>query len=717
MRGLWLLLVLWIGLSTVVKADEGMWLPSLVAKLNIGEMQEMGFKLSAEDVYNINNSSLKDAVVLFGEGCTGEMISEKGLLLTNHHCGRSIIQQHSTVDNDLLANGFWAGSFDEERVSPGLSVTFLIRVEEMTGRINESLSPGMDEAERNIKIRELTVKIQKEAEEGTHYKAVVEPLFGGNKFYLFVYEVFNDVRLVGAPPVSIGKFGGETDNWMWPRHTADFSLFRIYASPDGKPAYYSPENVPLKPRHHLPISLKGIQEGNFAMIMGYPGNTDRYLTSWGIEEKKSVINKSRLSIRGTKQDIWLGGMKADSKIKFRYSSKYAESSNYWKNSLGMNRAIDQLGVIGQKRELEKEFNEWVNEYEARKKKYGDVLTALEEGYAGIEPYSIAQNYLYETLLNGTEIVRFALNVRLLERALAMKGKNKEAIEQEKIKLRWKSKDFFKHYDASLDKKVLSAMLKEYQKHVPAMFLLPTYTVIDKKFNGDYDRYAEYLFKKSIFTNEKRFEGSLEKITLKTIRKDPAYLMGRDVLFMLVIIHSKAGAYADKIDWGNRLFISGLKEMQPNRVFYPDANLTMRLTYGRVGGYEPSDGITYNHFTTMKGIVGKSKLKDPEFQVPQKLIELYEKKDYGNYADKDGTMHVCFLTNTDTSGGSSGSPVINAEGELFGVTFDGNWEAMSGDIAFEKKLQRSINVDIRYVLFIIDKFAGATRLIEEMTIIR
>ncbi len=717
MKKLVLLLFASVLLQVQVKADEGMWLPSLVAKLNIGEMQEMGFKLSAEDVYNINNSSLKDAIVQFGRGCTGEIISDQGLLLTNHHCGYGRIQRLSTVENDYLEDGFWSETLEDEIPAPGLTVRFLVRIEDVTKKINSKLSDEMSEGERSKKIRELYAEIKEEATADTHYNAVVRSFYEGNDFFLFVYETYRDIRLVGAPPSSIGNYGDDTDNWTWPRHTGDFSLFRVYASPDGKPADYSIENVPLKPRHHLPISLKGVQKGDFAMTMGYAGRTNRYLPSWGIEQRMESLYKTLIDVRGIKQDIWLKDMKGNSKIRLQYSSKYRESSNYWKYSIGMNRGLAKLNVLDKKEAIEKEFAEWVAKCPERKAKYGNILPMLENAYNKNKPYNIAQNYLRECLIRGTEILDFADGAADIAEKLSGENVDPEELGKEINSFIDFSKRFFKNYSPSTDRKVFAALTEYYRKNVDPKFHVKSFELVDKKFKGDYKKFADYIYGKSIFASQEKLAEALPKISYKKLVNDPAFAMAKQVFDVSSFIAGEKEKYDDAIAKNNRLFIAGLREMNKGRVFYPDANGTMRLSYGKVGDYNPKDGVLYLHYTTLDGLVEKYIPGDYEFDVPQKLLDLYEAKDYGQYVDKDGTLRVCFTTNNDITGGNSGSPVINANGELFGLAFDGNWEAMSGDIAFEPELQKCINADIRYVLFVIDKFAGATRLIDEMTIVR
>ena len=710
-----LLLSFCFAFSSILRADEGMWLLPLIQKLNIEKMQEMGFKLTAEDIYSINKSSLKDAIVIFGGGCTGELISDKGLILTNHHCGYGAIQQLSSVDHNYLEDGFWAQNYSQELPAEGLKVSFLKYMEDVTATVLEGVTNNMDEKEREAKIAENSKAIEAKSAEGNHYKTMVRDYFNGNQFFLVVYEIFEDVRLVGTPPSSIGKFGHDTDNWMWPRHTGDFSMFRVYADKDGKPAKYSADNIPLKPAHHLPISLKGVEMDDFAMTIGFPGSTDRYLTSWGIEERMNIINQSRILPRGVKQEIWLKDMQADEKVNIQYASKYSGSSNYWKNSIGMNRGLENLNVLDQKRALENSFAQWVSADQNRKAEYGEVLPSLQKSYAEQAPYLKANQFLRECMIGGTEIYYFALRANALKKALES-GKTEE-IDAAKKALQESSKAFYKNYYNKTDEKVMSALLKLYHDDIDKSYHPAFFSLIDKKFKGDFAKYAADLFKKSVSADEARFNSFMANPSLKVLNADPAFTGADAIIAVNRQLADKLQATSLVIERANRLFIKGLMEMQTNRTFYSDANFTMRLSFGKVGNYEPKDGVVYKHFTTLTGVMEKEDPNNWEFVVSPKLKELYNNKDFGQYADKDGSMHVCFTTNNDITGGNSGSPVINANGELFGLAFDGNWEAMSGDIAFETQLQKCINVDIRYVLFIIDKYAGATNLIHEMTLVK
>ncbi len=697
-----------------IRADEGMWLLPLIQKLNMNKMNELGLKLTAEDIYSINHSSLKDAIIIFGGGCTGEIVSDKGLIFTNHHCGYGTIQKLSSLEHNYLKDGFWAKSLEEEMPAPGITATFMKYMKDVTDQINAELTANMSEEERGKKIQEVSSKIAKEATEGTHYNAMVRSFFAGNQYFLVVYEKFTDIRFVGAPPSSIGKFGHDTDNWMWPRHTGDFSVFRVYADADGNPAAYSQDNKPYKPAYHLPVSIKGVKTGDFAMTLGYPGSTDRYLTSWGIEERMNITNHARIKVRGIKQDIWQEDMMASEKIRIQYASKFSRSSNYWKNSIGMNRGLEKLDVIAKKQKLETRFEEWANNTPANNAKYGDVLEGLKTGYEGRAASMYANSYLIECFLRGTEAFGFSLSGKRLEEAL--QSGDQEAIDKIVETMRAGGESFYKDYSTKTDHKVMIAMLKLYHTDIDKKYYPNLYKTIDKKFKGDFEKYSNVIFEKSIFTDQARFNAFLDNPKLKTLQKDLVFQGGKTILDTYMNLRDMQKESSKKITQDNRLFQAGLMEMAPELIQYPDANFTMRLSYGVVGDYEPRDAVIYKEYTTLKGVMEKEDPNNFEFVVADRLKELYNSKDYGRYADKKGYMPVCFTTNNDITGGNSGSPVINGNGELIGLAFDGNWEAMSGDIAFEPDLQKTICVDSRYVLFIIDKYAGAQNLIDELDIV-
>lgn len=698
-----------------LKADEGMWLLPLIEKLNIEKMQSMGLKLSAEQIYSINKSSLKDAIVRFGGGCTAEIISEQGLLLTNHHCGYGVIQRHSSVEHDYLKKGFWAKNFKEEIPSPGLSVTFLLQIEDVTEKIATQLNNEMTEAERQNKVRSIIREIESGVTTEKFQIARVHSYFGGNQYYLTVYESYPDVRFVGAPPSSIGNYGADTDNWMWPRHTGDFALFRIYTNPDGRPAEYTADNIPMKPKHHLPISIKGVQEGDFAMILGYPGSTTRYMTSSETMQLMNITNSNRVKIRGVRQEILLKDMLASDKVRIQYASKYSGSTNYWKYSIGQNRGLQKLNVIDKKKELENSFMNWVNTDKTRTEKYGEALNLIEQSVKGRATYLNANQYISESLRNG-EIFQIAGRSDGLYKLLSEKNpdaaKVKEAIEQ----LKNSAVGFYKNYNPPTDQKVVASLVKLFYNDIDKSFHPGFLADINKRFKGDFNKYSADLFSKSIFVSEESLNKFLVKPNAKALEKDPAFIAAQSINEKSRELMDKLATFNIDLQKGQRLFIAGLIEMYPDKVFYPDANSTMRLTYGTVASYKPEDAVRYNFVTSMKGIFEKEDPNNWEFVVPEKLKSLYENKDFGSYGSNED-MIVNFISTNDITGGNSGSPVINGKGELIGLAFDGNWEAMSGDVAFENEIQRTISVDARYILFIIDKFAGATNLIEEMTIVK
>ena len=700
--------------SNTVKADEGMWIPLLIKRLNYADMQKEGLRLTADEIYSINHASIKDAVIQLGNGCTGEIISPNGLILTNHHCGYGSIQSHSTIEHDYLTDGFWARTFEEELPNPGFFVKFLVRIEDVTGKALENVTDKMSEEERENTIENNIDIIKNDAVEGTHYDAVVKPFFGGNEYYLFVMETFEDVRLVGAPPSSIGKFGGDTDNWMWPRHTGDFSMFRVYTAPDGTPAKYSPENIPMKSKYYLPISLNGVKQNDFAMIMGYPGHTSRYLSSYGVEYNLRNVYPVRIKIRRKKLDIMAEDMKASDKVRIQYSSKYARVSNYWKNFIGMSRGLKRLHVADKKREVEQQLVNWIDEYPSRMEKYGSMLKDIKAAYDEMARYSTERYYYYEAV-RGVEAFSVASMLKPLETELAKENPDEEKIKKIKGNILDYAGKFYKNYNFETDKKLFESLMAMYRGDVPASQQPELFVHYSQKFNGNFEDMADKFYSKTIFESEETLKKFLEKPSLKILHKDYLFLLSKAFYDKHKEVNKQMTQAREKLKKGDRLYIDALRKMQKNKKFYPDANFTMRLTYGQVKSYEPADGVKYKYYTTLKGIMEKEDPSNPEFIVPAKLKEIYQKKDYGLYGEGN-TMKVCFITNNDITGGNSGSPVINGKGELIGLAFDGNWEAMSGDIAFEPELQRTISVDIRYVLLIIDKYAGATNLIDEMKLV-
>jgi len=708
--------------ASTPRPDEGMWLPMFVDRLNWVDIQEMGLQLTAEELYSINNSSLKDAIVGLASGsapngyfCTGEIVSDKGLIFTNHHCGYDAIQDHSTIEHDYLTDGFWAMDFNEELPNPGLTASFLIRMEDITDRVVPELSDTLSQAERSKLIRELTKDIKEEASEDGKYDAVVKSFFGGNEYYMFIYETYKDVRLVGAPPESIGKYGGDTDNWMWPRHTGDFSIFRVYGAPDGSPAEYSEDNVPLKPRHHLPISLKGVQKDDFTMIWGYPGGTERYLTSYGIEFALDKKNPAIVDILGTALEVMKSYMDEDEAMRIKYASDYASMANGWKYYIGQTKGLKNLNVKGKKEKIEKDFTAWVDSSPIRKAKYGDVLGDIEQGYD--EMNGMVKQVYYSAIGSGNiDLFSMTGQGTQLASLLEDKKENKAAIGITTGSIKEAAEGFFADYDKDMDKDKMKALLNLYKKNLTPDQLPDLFVTIDKDFNGNVDAYVDEVFEESIFSDKARLMKFLDKPKLKTLNKDMAFTAANSLQSVMMAYGQQFGNAQSKVDASMRLFIAGLREMNPDKKYYPDANSTMRFSYGTVQDYYPADAVHYDYVTHLYGAMEKEDPENPEFFVPEKLKQLYEAKDFGQYG-VDGELIVCFLSTNDITGGNSGSPIMNGNGELIGLAFDGNWEAMSGDIAFEPELQRTINVDIRYVLFIIDKFAGAQNLIDELTIVK
>jgi len=698
-----------------LKADEGMWLLPLMENLNMGTMEELGCELTAEEIYNINNSSIKDAIVYFGGGCTGEIVSEEGLLFTNHHCGFDEIQNHSTVENDILQNGFWAMTREEELVNPDLEVKFLLRIEEITDTILKDISDEMQELDRKEKINEVIDEIVSEASQEDKYEAEVKPFFAGNKYYLFVYEVFRDVRLVGAPPSSIGKFGYDTDNWEWPRHTGDFSIFRVYSAPDGSPADYDPQNIPLKPKQYLPVSLKGIDNGDFTFIMGYPARTQRYLNSYGIAETMEEINETRIKVRGIRQEILQEDMLGDTKVRIQYASKYSRSSNYWKYSIGQNRGLKRLNILEEKQDEELSFQNWVDEDSVRIKWYGHVLNDFENIYKKKNENEYNYQYLNEAFFRATEIFDFISEFQYLYMLLLVNEEEKEELENEITELRKTTKKFFTDYNISTDVKITKAMIKLYQDNTSSDQHPDFYSRINGRFKGNISKYVDKLYKKTFFLDEERVLEFLEQPDIRSLSNDIGFQTTHSIFKKYYEEYQILDEYDVKLEKLERLYMQGRMEMDKDKILYPDANSTIRLTYGVVKDYYPRDAVHYDHYTLLKGVIEKEDTSNFEFLVPEKLKRMYAEKQYGRFGEQD-KLPVCFITNNDISGGNSGSPVLNKNGELIGLAFDGNWEAMSGDIAFEPDLQRCICVDIRYVLFVIEYFADAGHLIEELKIV-
>lgn len=693
-------------------AQEGMWMLNTLKNLNEGDMKKMGASLSADDIYNINSSSLKDAIVrLNGGSCTAEVISDQGLVLTNHHCAYGAIQQLSSVDSDYLTNGFWAYSHKEELPIPGFVVSFLVNITDVTDRINKELNNDMTEAERQGKIFELSQTIVGEATQGNSFEAEVKTFFHGNEFYLFVYNTYRDVRLVGAPTEAIGKFGGDTDNWMWPRHTCDFSMIRIYADSDNNPADYSENNVPYKPKHFLPVSLSGVDEGDFTMIMGYPGSTDRFLSSHGVQQAIDKYNPSVVEVRDLKLKTMKSHMDADDAVRIKYAAKYAQTANYWKYYIGQTKGLKNLDVYGQKKAIEDKFQKWADADTERKKMYGNTLQMMKDFYNATDEFVKGNVYALEAGLIGPDINLFGF--RLTQTYEASQGaEDKEMKANILASFEGQANEFYKDYDMATDKDLWIALMGMYKENIPADQQPTIFATIDEMYNGSVKEYADKMYETSFLTNKDKLMEFLSNPSQETYDNDLVVQAATSLIAKYR--ETFVNPVQDLYDKSYRNFVDGLRKMDPDYKYYPDANSTMRLSYGKVDDYEPKDGVLYYYTTTTDGILQKKDNSNPEFIVDGKLEKLILDKDFGQYADENGELVTCFISKNDITGGNSGSPVINHNGELIGLAFDGNWEAMSGDIAFEPELQRTISADIRYVMFIVDKYAGAQNIIDEIT---
>ncbi len=703
-----------------LKADEGMWIPLFLKKYNIEEMKKKGFKLTAEDIYSVNKASMKDAVMIFGGGCTAELLSDRGLILTNHHCGFGNIQSHSSLEHDYLTDGFWAMSDNEELPNEGLKVTFLVRMEDVTSKILKGVTDDMTYEEQETLIEANIKLVEDNAQKGNTYKIKVKSFFYGNQYFLFVQKVYKDVRLVGAPPSSIGKFGGDTDNWMWPRHTGDFSLFRIYADENNEPAEYSENNVPFKPIKHFPVSIKGVKKGDFTMVFGYPGRTQEYLTSYAVDMIKNKINPHRINVRQNRIDIMSADMEKDRAIRIKYASKYAGVSNSWKKWIGENRGLEILDAVAKKQATEKQLTKWINEDKDRIAKYGHLLSDFEKLYSEYIPFKLAQEYFYEAIWS-MESVKFSSK---MARFVQTGEKNTE---KDINGLKKYAKKFYKDYNLATDKKLFKVLFKLYHEKAGEQFQPEIMNIFNtfSQFNLDVEtiinNYTDYYFENTFYLHEDKFNEFMEKYSygsenMKKIIETPGYNFYYDFVNVYYSkITPSAKKYSSEIDKMTKLYMRALMEADTSKNFYPDANSTLRIAYGQVDTYEPKDGVKYNYFTTLDGVMQKDNPEIYDYDVPERLRELYKAKDYGKYGE-DGKMHICFIASNHTTGGNSGSPVINANGELIGVNFDRNWEGTMSDIMYNPDQCRNISLDVRYILFIIDKFANNKRLIEEMTIV-
>lgn len=703
--------LLCLAASGPVFADEGMWVLKELNKQNLARMAELGFTPSYDQLYSETDPCVANAVVIFGGGCTGITVSNEGLVFTNHHCGFGAIQQLSSVEHDYLKDGFVSQTKEEELPVPGLSVRYLKETVDVSDRINSQIS-GIEEEYLRLAAADSIGRVICDSIGNNELQAAdVVPFYNNNKYFLVVYDVYRDVRMVFAPPSSVGKFGGDTDNWMWPRHTGDFSVFRVYANANNKPAEYSKDNKPYAPKYVAEVSLQGYQDKDYAMTIGFPGSTDRYLCSWGVEQRIENSNKPRIEVRGIKQGLWKEAMLASDAVRIKYASKYAGSSNYWKNSIGMNKGLANLDVVARKRAEETAFADWVAKDQARVSKYGEVLSLLEKGYTSTNKYKEAMTYLAESFSSGAEILRLARMVQGVD----IQGSTPEEIN---IFLEDRIQPFFKDYEPTLDQKVLAAMLKIAKERVSAEYLPDIYKEIDKKYKGDYEKYAADVFKKtSLLSYDNIAQMLRDPKKYEKLKKDPAAELSLSVLVSIFQLQQLMGDAQYNIEKGERLYFAGLKEMQPEKSLSSDANFTMRLSYGSIGGYRPYDAAWYNYYSTEKGILEKEDATSDEFWVQPEILDLVRSKQFGQYANEKGELQLCFLSNNDITGGNSGSPVFDKNARLIGLAFDGNWEAMSGDIAFEPDLQRCIGVDIRYVLFMIDKWGKCPRLIEELKLVK
>lgn len=704
--------------SLSASADEGMWVLPLLQQQNLPEMRALGLKLQDYEIYSPENASLKDAVVIFGGGCTGEVVSPDGLVLTNHHCGYGAIQSHSTLEHDYLTEGFWATSRSEELPNPGLSVTFIDRIEDVTDYVKEALKKDNDPEGMNYLSPKYLNGLAK-ARVGEKFLAdnpgtevEIKPFYGGNQYYMFTKKIYRDVRLVGAPPSSIGKFGSDTDNWMWPRHTGDFSVFRVYADANGNPAEYSERNVPLRPKRWFKISVRGVNEGDYAMMMGFPGRTNHYYTSWEVAERRDIDNTVRINIRELRQKVMLEEMLKDPQVRIQYASKYAGSENAYKNAIGSNWAINKRDFEQVKRAEQEALLAWADEQ--GKSEYREALNQIRDIVADRHDLRFRQWMLNEALRIGIEFVSVPTEINPLVEAL--KGKTADR-QKELDQMTAAFRRFFdKDYVPEVDKKIAKVMLTEYRRLIPHTSQPAYFAIIDKKYKGDIERFLDDIFAKSIFASRENYNKFLKRPTAKALLNDPMILFAQSVENERENLSNSLKSYDAAYNRAHRTYVKGLLEMEKDKKHWPDANFTLRLTYGQVKGYHPRDCVYYTHQTTLDGVMEKEDSTNWEFVVPQKLKDLYRAKDFGRYATKDGRMPVAFCATTHTTGGNSGSPVMNANGELIGINFDRNWEGVGGDIEYLPDYQRSIIVDIRYVLFLIEKYGGAEGLLQEMEII-
>jgi tetratricopeptide (TPR) repeat protein len=720
LRSLFLLFVISFTFSTA-KADEGMWIPMLLKQLNQADMQARGLKLSAEDIYSVNNSSLKDAVVHFNGGCTGEIISGDGLLITNHHCGYGQIQAHSTSQRNYLEDGFWAMSRDEELPNEGLYVTFIVRMEDVSKKVLNDVDDSMTARDRSNAIKNNIKEISEKETKGTQYEAVIKPFFYGNQYYMFITETFTDIRLVGAPPSSIGEFGGDTDNWMWPRHTGDFSMFRIYANAENKPAKYSVNNVPYKPKHYLPVNIEGVKEGDFTMVFGFPGSTKEYLSSYAIDYVVNVHNPQRIAFRDKTLTILEADMLEDPEIKLKYSHKKKGVSNSYKRFKGEIKGLNKLDAIAAKQDLEEKFTNAALNSPTYAEKYGTIISQLENLYKEQEMYAMARAYYTEFMYySGPDMLNYAIGFKPVVGQLSSHSKNKEEVDKAVAKLNLKSKKYFKNLNLATEKKLFAQLLQVYYENVDKSLHGNAFELLEGKYKMNYQKFTDYVYSKTLFVNQEKCASLLENLdesAAARLKKDVGYqVMNAIATAYYDQVKPKQTEYAHKIEQLSKHYVEGLQILLPNeKKYYPDANSSLRLSYGQIGGSEPRDGVVYNYYTTLGGVMEKHDPDNLDYVIPEKLIDLYNAKDFGTYAS-NGEVRVCFTASNHTTGGNSGSPVLNGEGHLVGVNFDRSWESTMSDMMFDPERCRNISVDMNYVLFIIDKYAGAGHLINEMKVV-
>jgi hypothetical protein len=687
-------------------ADEGMWLPVLI-KNRIIDMKKAGSRLSASDIYDINNASLKDAVVQFGSGCTGELISDQGLLITNHHCGFSQIQSHSSIEHDYLKDGFLAPSIQNELPNKGLTVKFLIRMEDVTGEVLDGYKNSMTEKERSAIIDSNSKRIIKKYTAGTKLNAAVETFYYGNQYFVFIYKIYKDVRLVAAPPSSIGKFGGDTDNWIWPRHTGDFSIFRIYAGKDNEPAEYSADNVPYKPGKYLKISTKGINEGDFTMVYGYPGRTQEYLHSAAVKYITGKSNPNKIKLRTLRLDVQNRAMLSDAGIRIKYASKNANVANSWKKWQGELTGLISSGTADKKIRYEKEFNNWASD----KPQYRDLMANFESVYSKLEPLAFINDYMIEAI-NVNELMKFAASIYT-----AGEKNSGKPVGEIKAQMRELARQFYKDYYLPIDSTTFALLISEYDKNIPENFK-PQYFIDQKNKYGGIAGLSKHIFENSVFTDSLKLWTVLDRENyMQTIGADPAYMFYDEFNKDFNIkFKTKLNALNEELGLLYRTYMRAQMEFSNKKIFYPDANSTMRVAYGKIKGYSPKDAVKYRYYSTLEGIIEKDNPQIYDYDIPVKLREVYAAKDYGRWS-VNGTVPVCFIATNHTSGGNSGSPVLNADGNLIGINFDRVWEGTMSDIEFNPEICRNIILDIRYVMFVLDKVLGGKRIIDEIELVK